>query len=85
MDRRVSSRFMSVSRDVLRRRKVLWSLLRQVRFEAGAAKLGVPQSFVSNYESGERRLDILELREVCGVLGTTLPNFVKMLEEQLKS
>jgi len=68
----------------------LWSLLRQVRLEAGlrqvdvAAKLGVPQSYVSNYESGERRLDILELREVCEVLGITLPVFIKRLEQRLR-
>ena len=49
-----------------------------------AAKLGVPQSFVSNYESGERRLDILELREVCEVVRITLPNFIKRLEQSLR-
>ncbi len=81
---------MAVTRDVLRRRKVLWSLLRQVRVEAGlrqvgvATKLGVPQSYVSNYESGERRLDILELRAVCGVLRITLPTFIRRLEKGLR-
>jgi transcriptional regulator with XRE-family HTH domain len=49
-----------------------------------AAKLGVPQSFVSNYESGERRLDILELRDLCEVLGITLPIFVQRLEKKLR-
>lgn len=45
------------------------------RLEAGlrqtdvAKKLGKPQSFVSNYESGERRLDLLELQAVCEVVG----------------
>ena len=50
-----------------------------------AAKLNVPQSFVSNYESGERRLDILELRGVCDALGTTLPEFIERLEQKLRS
>ena len=51
------------------------ALLRQVRLDAGlrqtdvAKKLGKPQSFVSNYESGERRLDLLELQVVCEVVG----------------
>lgn len=33
-----------------------------------AAHLGKPQSFVSKYESGERRLDVVEFIEVCQVL-----------------
>lgn len=33
-----------------------------------AARLGKPQSFVSKYESGERRLDVVEFLEVCRVL-----------------
>jgi transcriptional regulator with XRE-family HTH domain len=70
----------------LRRRKVLLALLRQVRLEAGlrqadvAAKLGKPQSFVSNYESGERRLDLLELQGLCEVLGIGLVDFTKRYE-----
>ncbi len=81
---------MAVSREALRKRRILWSLLRQVRLEAGlrqvyvAAKLGVPQSFVSNYESGERQLDTLELREVCEALAITLPTFVQRVEKKLK-
>jgi len=42
-----------------------------------AMKLGKPQSFVSNYESGERRLDLLELQLVCEVLGVSLIEFVR--------
>ena len=33
-----------------------------------AAHLRKPQSFVSKYESGERRLDVVEFIEVCQVL-----------------
>lgn len=66
-------------------------LLRQIRLNAGmtqedlASKLGRPQSFVSKYESGERRLDVLELREVCNALKITLANFVQKLEATLRS
>ena len=62
-------------------------LLRQVRLDTGlrqvdvAKKLGKPQSFVSNYESGERRLDLLELQAVCEVLGITISDFVGRFEE----
>ncbi|WP_390620440.1 helix-turn-helix domain-containing protein [Gimesia panareensis] len=45
-----------------------------------AERLGRPQSFVSKYESGERRLDILELYDVCEALGLTLNDFVEKLQ-----
>jgi ribosome-binding protein aMBF1 (putative translation factor) len=70
-------------------RKKLLALLRQVRAQAGlrqidlAERIGQPQSFVSKYESGERRLDILELRQVCVALGISLEDFVRQLEETL--
>ena len=34
-----------------------------------ATHCGKPQSFVSKYESGERRLDVVEFLEVCQALG----------------
>jgi len=67
----------------------LLALLRQIRLDAKlrqvdlAERLGQPQSFVSKYESGERRLDILELRSVCKVVGISLEDFVAKLEERL--
>lgn len=36
---------------------------------AVATSLGRPQSFVSKYESGERRLDAAEFARICLVLG----------------
>ena len=68
----------------------LLSLLRLVRTEAGltqadvAQRLKQPQSIVSKYESGERRLDILELREVCHAIGVPLPEFVDRLDQALR-
>ena len=65
----------------------LLELLRQIRSEAGlrqvdlAKRLRQPQSFVSKYESGERRLDLLELQQVCAALGVSLRDFVKRFED----
>ncbi len=67
----------------------LLQLLRQIRKEAGlrqvdlATRLGQPQPFVSKYESGERRLDILELRQVCFAVGITPQEFFNRLDEAL--
>ena len=72
-----------------RRQIEFQQLLRELRLEAGlrqqdvAEHIDEPQSFVSKYESGERRLDFLELREVCLALGTTLARFASLLEERL--
>lgn len=76
-------------KELRREREVLRNLLREMRLEAGlrqqdvADRLGGPQSFVSKYESGERRLDIAELHRVCLAIGTTLPSFVVRLERVL--
>ncbi len=43
-----------------------------------------PQAFVSYYESGARRLDLLELRQVCKVLGVPLVQFVRRFEKALQ-
>ena len=68
------------------RRQHLLDLFRQIRTEAGlrqvdlAKKLRRPQSFVSKYESGERRLDLLELQQVCAALHISVTEFVKRFE-----
>lgn len=70
--------------------KVLLELLKKARIEAGlrqvdlAEKLHVPQSLISKYEVGERRVDLLELREICGAIGISLSEVVQRLEEEIK-
>lgn len=60
-------------------------LLRELRQEAGltqvelAGRLDVPQSFISKYETGERRLDVVELRHVAEAIGTTLEAVIARL------
>ena len=68
--------------------KHLRALLRQMRIDAGlrqadvAARLHQPQSFVSKYESGERRLDLLEVRAVCAAVGVSFDDFIARFEER---
>ena len=57
---------------------------KNVTQSALADRLGVPQSFVSKVETGERRLDVLELRTVCAGLQLPLRKFVQMLEAELE-
>jgi ribosome-binding protein aMBF1 (putative translation factor) len=63
----------------------LCAILRELRLAAGltqvqvAARLDVPQSFVSKYESGERRLDVIELRHVADALGASLAVILERL------
>jgi transcriptional regulator with XRE-family HTH domain len=72
-----------------KRQGAFLTLLRECREKAGlrqadvAERLKKPQSFVSKYESGERRLDVLELLDVCEVIGLTLSTFSKKLERRL--
>ncbi len=67
----------------------LAALLRSVRAEAGltqsevAERLDLPQSFVSKYESGERRLDLVELRQICKALKISLGDFVRRFEKEI--
>jgi len=41
-----------------------------------ADQLGKPQSFISKYERGERRLDFTEFVELADVLGVDISDFV---------
>jgi transcriptional regulator with XRE-family HTH domain len=81
---------MSTTRREKEEANTFLELLRDTRLNVGlrqvdlANRLGVPQSFVSKYESGERRLDLLEVRSVCHALNTTLPAFATRLESLLE-
>jgi transcriptional regulator with XRE-family HTH domain len=68
---------------------VLIQLLKKIRIDADltqskcAEAMGHPQSFISDVEKGIRRLDLVQLRELCGVLGYDLVRFVVEYEETL--
>lgn len=67
----------------------LLSLLRSKRLDKGitqqelASRLGVGQGIVSKIETHERRLDLIELREICLALGISFPDFVKEFDNNL--
>jgi len=42
-------------------------------------KLDKPQSFVSKYENGERRIDVIEFIEICKALGIASDKIIKKL------
>ena len=48
-----------------------------------AERLDRPQSFVSKYECGERRLDLVELGEVCDALEIALRDLIADYESRL--
>jgi len=49
-----------------------------------SSKLNRPQSYVSKYESGERNLTLVEVREIAVCSGSTLPELVAAFEEELE-
>jgi transcriptional regulator with XRE-family HTH domain len=60
--------------------------LREFRLAAGlrqedlAKALGRTQYFVSRYESGQRGLDFLEVRDICRALRVSLADLAKQLD-----
>lgn len=70
---------------------VLVRLLKEIRQNSRLSQkevadlLNKPQSYVSKYESGARRLDILEIRQICSVLGIKLSNFSDLLEKAIET
>ncbi|HEY9408096.1 MAG TPA: helix-turn-helix transcriptional regulator [Jiangellaceae bacterium] len=64
----------------------LLAVLRELRMAAGlrqedvAEALDVNQTWVSKYERGERRLDVVELAQVAKVLGSSLTEVILRLD-----
>lgn len=66
--------------------KVVGGYLAEIRKNAGvtqdelAARLKKPQSFISSYERGERRVDVLELMAILDALGLEpIPIFAEII------
>jgi transcriptional regulator with XRE-family HTH domain len=68
-----------------RRRKLLLQILREARLEAGMRQVDVakvlnrPQSYVAKIESGERKIDFIEVLEFTKALGLDPVSLVKKL------
>ncbi|EPF65941.1 helix-turn-helix domain-containing protein [Pseudomonas syringae] len=69
---------------------VLLTLLKKHRKASGLTQaqcseaLGRPQSFMSDVESGTRRLDIVQLRDLCAALGIELQDLIAEFEQCLE-
>ena len=69
--------------------EVFHELLRHLRAERKltqrqlARRLKVPQSWISKYETGERRLDFVETAFVCQAMETSIEEFAAMFSERL--
>lgn len=71
--------------------QALLRLLKEYRTAAGLTQvqcskaLNRPQSFISDVENGTRRLDIVQLRDLCTVLGISLSELVQDLEKAISA
>ena len=73
------------------RYSVVLQLLRQARLDAkltqaqAAERLGRPQSFISKCESGERRIDVVELLDLCRVYKCDPRSMIERLDRERKT
>jgi transcriptional regulator with XRE-family HTH domain len=74
-----------------RERKILLEVVRELRKQRNltqnqlARSMGVKQAFVSKYETGERRLDFLDLVGICDVLGISIVKLAERFEALRKA
>lgn len=68
---------------------ILLRRLRALRTAAGLTQVDLstalqrPQSYVSDVERGSRRMDLLQLRELCNACGQSLTEFVDAFEQEV--
>jgi transcriptional regulator with XRE-family HTH domain len=72
-----------------REAQILVEMLREYRTAAGltqtdlSERLGRAQSFISDVERGQRRLDLVQLRDIVVILGQTLPAMIQDFEQRI--
>jgi transcriptional regulator with XRE-family HTH domain len=68
--------------------RALQSVLQSLRLERDltqaelAFRLDKPQSYVSKFENGERKLDLVELDQICTALGASLEALVRRYKKK---
>jgi Helix-turn-helix. len=73
------------------KKRRLAELLRKIRLDAGltqiqvAELIGETQSYVSKYETGEQRLDLIEIEVICKAVGISLRSFIELYLEGQQS
>lgn len=69
--------------------KMLIDCLRESRYRYHftqkelATCLGCSQAYISKYEQGQKRLDVIEIRRICLCLGISLSELINEFEERL--
>ncbi len=64
--------------------------LKEARLAAGlkqtelAARLLKPHSYISRIENRQIRVDVIELRQICGAIGVSFRLFINSLEDELE-
>ena len=79
-----------MTKAIYRREHVIFlQVLKRMRVASGMTQaqcstaLARPQSFISDVERGVRRLDMVQLRDLCHVLDSDLISFTKSFEQAL--
>lgn len=73
-----------------REQEILQELLKQCRIEAGltqrelASRLGTGHSRISEYETGERRMDLVQLVDYTAALGLPFLDFVRRFAQEIE-
>jgi ribosome-binding protein aMBF1 (putative translation factor) len=68
---------------------ILLNCLRTFREKAGltqqelGVKVGYDQTLISKIESGDRRIDVIELRRICIAMNISIIDFIDEMEQQI--
>lgn len=77
------------ARHRTRQHRALQLVLRTLREEKGLKQveladiLGKPQSYVSKFEAGERKLELPELDRICEALNVSLETLIRRYKKEL--